>query len=202
MKDNIPDRLLDSAAALFLEKDFHSVSIRALAEGAKTSSGMINYYFNSKQGLFEAMIKREYNRILDILKGIIVQEELLDFTHIINEVMEVYEANPNIPKFITKTYLLRQGPGSQFLKDAFEYEKKIVDEWVDRVIVEGKIDRGVNAEVVRIAFMAITLLPGMMQDTLQHSYGSQGYRDFRQAYSKFTGEILLNGVKPKSKRRN
>lgn len=206
MTDDIPNRLLDCACDLFLEKDFHSVSIRTLAEQAGTSSGMIKYYFNNKQGLFEAMIKREYGRILDVLHGVIMQDELLDFTHIINQVMSIYEANPNMPKFIAKTYLLRQGPGSHFLQEMFEYEQRTIKDWVVQVIKDGKIDRDTDAEVVRMAFMSITLLPGMMQDTLKHSYGDEGYKEFRQNYAKFTGEMILNALKPKSpsksKRRN
>ena len=198
MTDDIPDRLLDGACELFLEKDFHSVSIRSIAEQAKTSSGMIKYYFNNKQGLFEAMIKREYSRILDILHEVIMQEELLNFTHIINQVMSIYESNPSMPKFIAKTYLLRQGPGSHFLKEMFEYERRTIEDWVVQVIKEGKIDRDTDAEVVRMAFMSITLLPGMMQDTLKHSYGDAGYQEFRQRYAAFTGEMLLNALKPKS----
>jgi len=199
MTNDIPDRLLDCACELFLEKDFHSVSIRSIAEHANTSSGMIKYYFNNKQGLFEAMIKREYGRILNILHGVIMQEALLDFTHIINQVMSIYEANPNMPKFIAKTYLLRQGPGSQFLQEMFEYERRTIEDWVVQVIKEGKIDRDTDAEVVRMAFMSITLLPGMMQDTLKHTYGDKGYQEFRQNYATFTGEMLLNALKPKSK---
>lgn len=202
MTDDVADRLLDCACELFLEKDFHSVSIRALAEQADTSSGMIKYYFNNKQGLFEAMIKREYGRILDILHGVIMQEELLDFTHIINQVMSIYEANPNMPKFIAKTYLLRQGPGSHFLKEMFEYERRTIKDWVVQVIKEGKIDRNTDAEVVRMAFMSLTLLPAMMQDTLKHSYGDEGYQTFRQNYAAFTGDMILNAVKPKPSSKN
>ena len=199
MKDNVAERLLDCACDLFLEKDFHSVSIRTLAEQADTSSGMIKYYFNNKQGLFEAMIKREYGRILDILHGVIMQEALLDFTHIINQVISIYEANPNMPKFIAKTYLLRQGPGSHFLQEMFEYEQRTIKNWVVQVIKDGKIDRDTDAEVVRMAFMSITLLPGMMQDTMKQSYGDAGYQEFRQNYAKFTGEMILNALIPKSK---
>ena len=199
MKDDVAERLLDCACELFLEKGFHSVSIRTLAEQADTSSGMIKYYFNNKQGLFEAMIKREYGRILDILHGVIIQEALLDFTHIINQVMTIYETNPNMPKFIAKTYLLRQGPGSHFLQEMFEYEQRTIKNWVVQVVKDGKIDRDTDAEVVRMAFMSITLLPGMMQDTLKQSYGDAGYQAFRQNYAKFTGEMILNAVIPKSK---
>lgn len=198
MPKNVSDRLIDSAAELFLERDFYSVSIRELAERADTSSGMIKYYFNNKQGLFEAMIKREYGKILEILKDLIVQEGFLNFTDIINQVMAVYDANPNIPKFIIRTYLLRKGPGSQFLEDSFEFERKLIQNWTERVISEGKVNKHVDAEVARIAFMSLTLMPGMMMDMLKTSYGNEGYQDFRQSYAEFAGEIFLYGMKPRS----
>lgn len=200
MSDQIPQQLLDSATELFLEKDFYSVSIRELAAKAGTSSGMIKYYFNNKQGLFEAMLTREYGRILQVLKDVIAQDSLLDFSETMNRVMSLYEANPNMPRFIIKTYLLRQGPGSALLKQWFEQEKRMVDQWVVQVIKEGKIDRDTNAEVVRIAFMALTLLPGLMIDNLKESYSDNGYQQFRQDYVQYAGEMLLNSVKPRSRR--
>lgn len=198
MTDRIPDRLMDSAAQLFLEKDFHGVRIRELAERANTTSGMIKYYFENKHGLFEAMIQREYGKMLAILQDIIEQEGLIDFTEIINRVMAVFDGNPNMPKFIIKTYLLRQGPGSQFITRSFETERKLVHDWVQRVIGEGKIDRNTDAEVVRIAFMSLTLLPGMMTDIFRDSYGEQGHHDFRNRYAEFVGDMLIQALKPKS----
>ena len=55
--DGVRLRLIHSAAKLFLQKNFNSVSIRELAEVANTSSGMIAYYFKSKN-------KAEKRRIL------------------------------------------------------------------------------------------------------------------------------------------
>lgn len=200
MPDNIAEKLLDSATELFLERDFHSVSIRELAANAHTSSGMIKYYFSNKQGLFEAMLTREYGRILQVLKDVISQDTLLDFSAVINRVLSLYEANPNMPRFIIKTYLLRQGPGSHLLRQWFEQEKRMVDRWVDEVIAEGKIDRNTNGEVVRIAVMALTLLPGLIIDHLKQSYSESGYQVFRHQYIEYTGEMLLNSVKPRSRK--
>ncbi|MCG7588514.1 TetR/AcrR family transcriptional regulator [Photobacterium sp. OFAV2-7] len=198
-KDNqVAERLLKSAAKLFLEKDFHSVSIRMIAEDAGTSSGMIKYYFNSKYGLFEEMLKQEYGKILTILHEIIRQEELLDFPHIIRRVLDVYHSDPNIPKFIVRTWMFKQSAGSRFLLDSFEFEKRLVHQWVEEVIEEGKVDRNVDSEVVRIAFMSLTLLPSMMQDLLAKSYGEEEYQQFLNHYADFCGNMLLSGVKPKS----
>ncbi len=199
MSKDIAKTLLKQATKLFLEKDFHSVSIREIAKRAGTSSGMINYYFGSKHGLFEEMIKLEHSKVLVILDDIIEQQEILDFSDIVTNVMQVYEANPSMPKFIIKTLLLRQGPGSQFLKDSFEAEKNLVYKWVKRVIIEGKVDQDLNSEVARISFMCLTLLPSMMRDSLISSYGESGHKDFLQEFSEFAGGMLMYGFKPKSK---
>jgi AcrR family transcriptional regulator len=196
---DVRERLLDFSAQIFLEKDFHSVSIRQLAQGAKTSSAMINYYFGSKHGLFEEMVKLEHGKVLAVLDEIMHQKELLNFSDIIKNVMEIYQLNPNMPKFIIKTLLFRQGPGSQFLQETFETERMVVGRWVEKVIKEGKIDRDINAEVVRIIFMCLTLMPSMMADSLKTSYGEQGYEDFLEEFSRFSGEILNYGLIPKSR---
>ena len=198
-QSHLIERLMDSAARLFLEKNFHNVSIRAIAAEAGTTSAMINYYFDSKLGLFNAMLKREYGKILSVLHGIIAQEELVDFSDTMAKVMEVYDENPNIPQFILRTWMYQQSTGSQILLESFEFEKKLVANWVDDVIDEGKVDRNVNSEVVRIAFMALTLVPSMMQELLVTSYGEEGYKEFNHKYIEFCGDMLLYGVKPRSR---
>lgn len=195
---DVRDKLLKFSAQVFLEKDFHSVSIRQLAQGANTSSAMINYYFGSKHGLFEEMVKLEHGKVLAVLDDIMHQKALLNFSDIIKNVMGIYRDNPNMPKFIIKTLLFRQGPGSQFLQETFENERAVVGRWVERVIKEGKVDRDVNAEVVRIIFMCLTLMPSMMADSLKISYGEQGYMDFQEEFARFSGEILNYGLTPRS----
>ncbi len=196
---DVRERLLDYSAQVFLEKDFHSVSIRELAKGANTSSAMVNYYFGSKLGLFEEMVKLEHGKVLSVLDEIMHQKSLLNFSDIIRNVMEIYRTNPNMPKFIIKTLLFRQGPGSQFLQETFEAERQVVGRWVTKVIKEGKVDRDVDAEVVRIIFMCLTLMPSMMSDSLKASYGEQGYEAFQEEFARFSGEILNFGLTPRSR---
>lgn len=50
-------RLLDAATALFIEKGYRGVSIRAIADRAATNSALISYYFGDKEGLFKAVFK-------------------------------------------------------------------------------------------------------------------------------------------------
>jgi AcrR family transcriptional regulator len=53
----VRERLLQAAKACFLADDYHAVSTRRIAEAAQANVSMIRYYFGSKEGLYEEMIR-------------------------------------------------------------------------------------------------------------------------------------------------
>ena len=66
------EKLLEAGTALFAEKGFAGVSIRELAETAGVNSAMISYYFGGKEGLYEAVITAQYERLLTKFEAIAV----------------------------------------------------------------------------------------------------------------------------------
>ena len=58
------EKLLAAGAKLFAEKGFAGISIRQLADEAGVNSAMISYYFGGKEGLYEAVITTQYERLL------------------------------------------------------------------------------------------------------------------------------------------
>lgn len=50
-------RLLTAAAHLFADRGFQAVSIREIAKEAGVNSALVNYYFGSKDALFEEVIR-------------------------------------------------------------------------------------------------------------------------------------------------
>lgn len=53
-----PDTILDTAEALFGARSCDGVSTRMISETAGVNIAMLSYYFGSKEGLFEAVLKR------------------------------------------------------------------------------------------------------------------------------------------------
>ncbi|MDX2237438.1 MAG: TetR family transcriptional regulator [Hyphomonadaceae bacterium] len=51
-------RILDVAEALFAKHGFDGVTTRAIAQAAAATTGMIHYYFTTKQALFDAVFAR------------------------------------------------------------------------------------------------------------------------------------------------
>ena len=55
---NAKDRILDVSEELFANGSFASVSVRAVTSKAEVNLSAVNYYFGSKQGLFQAVYVR------------------------------------------------------------------------------------------------------------------------------------------------
>jgi AcrR family transcriptional regulator len=54
---DVQSRLLNAATDLFIKKGYRGVSIREIADRAKTNSALISYYFGDKEGLFIQVFK-------------------------------------------------------------------------------------------------------------------------------------------------
>ncbi len=52
------DRILDSAEKLFAERGFEATSIRMISSGAKVNLAAVNYHFQSKDALLDAVYER------------------------------------------------------------------------------------------------------------------------------------------------
>jgi AcrR family transcriptional regulator len=57
------ERLLASGTALFAEKGFDGVTVREICKHADTSMNMIHHYFDSKEGLLNAIVEQFSSRV-------------------------------------------------------------------------------------------------------------------------------------------
>ena len=81
---SVKDRLLDEAEGLFCERGFKGTSIRDIATSAGCNIASVNYYFGSKEKLYEEVWRRHLIPMRDIRIASI------------NKVMSQTEARPNL----------------------------------------------------------------------------------------------------------
>ena len=82
------EKLLAAATRLFAEKGFAGVSIRQLAEAAGVNSATISYYYGGKEGLYEAVLATQYERLLEKFEAIAdlkapVEEKIRQYAEVI-----------------------------------------------------------------------------------------------------------------------
>lgn len=76
------DHIVDNAVELFAEKGFEGTSIRVLAAKAEVNVAMVNYYFGSKEKLFEYMVAQKAAYTKGMIDEIIKDKSLSDIEKI------------------------------------------------------------------------------------------------------------------------
>ena len=70
-RSDIPDRLVKAARRHFLSHGVDGASLREIAREARTSLGMVTYYFPNKDDLLLAVLERVYPRVLADVKAVL-----------------------------------------------------------------------------------------------------------------------------------
>ena len=112
MPPDTKDRILDSAELLFAQHGFAATSLRAITDHASVNLASVNYHFQSKDALVQAVLMRRLNpvnqRRTDLLQALLnrspghlpVVEEILEafYRPVVEEVMKSQrEGRPIMP---------------------------------------------------------------------------------------------------------
>ncbi len=57
-REESSERILDAAEELFAKRGYYGVTLREVASHASADSALLHYYFDSKSGLFDAVVAR------------------------------------------------------------------------------------------------------------------------------------------------
>lgn len=74
------EKILDSLQQLLEQKNIQNISVSEIASNAGMGKGSIYYYFPSKNAILEALIKRNYEKPLQIAKHLATQTDVSPFT--------------------------------------------------------------------------------------------------------------------------
>lgn len=108
--DGLEEKLVKVAEDLFIEEGYDSVNIRKIAKGAGVAVGTVYNYFSSKEELYQAVLMDSWDKTMDVLQCILMDDMPL---------------NDRIKKFIKTMYIEvenRQGLGGRIILE--EKKKK------------------------------------------------------------------------------
>lgn len=69
---NNKDSILNCALQLFSEKGYEAVSVQELVNMANVTKPTLYYYFGSKEGVYDQLLLKNYNRLDDILAKVCI----------------------------------------------------------------------------------------------------------------------------------
>ena len=185
----VRERLLDAAKACFLADDYHAVSTRRIADLAQANVSMIRYYFGSKEGLYEEMIRHTLGPLLDVLDG-----EMLTTLEGFTEYMRLYYrtmlATPEFPKLILKVLALRSGPGRRFIQQLLERGRTRGARRLDALKQSGLAPADIDPDVLRLSFVSLAMTPMLLKDIFEEQMERPMDAAFLDRLARMNGTLL------------
>ncbi|HEX5154500.1 MAG TPA: TetR family transcriptional regulator [Parafilimonas sp.] len=138
MKDK-REQIIDTAMQLFAQRGFEGTSIRDIAEKASVNVAMVNYYFGTKEKLFEKIVENKSSVTRGLLDEIMNNKDL---THIkkIEAVIDSY-----IEKLFTHRMFHRLIQQELILNQRENLQSSIVNNFIPNVmIIKSIIESGIK----------------------------------------------------------
>jgi AcrR family transcriptional regulator len=131
--------IINHAVELFAEKGFEGTSIRDLAARADVNVAMVNYYFGSKEKLFESMVEERASYSRGVLEEIAKNASYTDIEKI-DHIIENY-----IQKLFTNRKFHRVLHQEMMLNQRESLQQSIVNIlYPNHLIIRGVIEAGMK----------------------------------------------------------
>ncbi|MGE5491834.1 MAG: TetR/AcrR family transcriptional regulator [Actinomycetota bacterium] len=191
--ESVRSRLIQAALACFLADDYHRVTTRQIAETAQANVSMIRYYFGSKEGLYEEMIRETLNPLLDILDGPLLNT-VDGFSGFLRLYYDAMSTRPEFPKLILKVLALKQGPGRRFIQQLLERGRTRGARKLGELKAGGQVDAGIDPDILRMAFVSLAMMPMLLKDIFEEQMGRPMDEAFLARLAEFNGHLFAAGL--------
>lgn len=101
------DKIKIAAKKVFQEKGYAGARTRDIAEEAGINLALLNYYYRSKEKLFELIVEESFKQFFPNLQNTIDDPDTsieYKITVVVNHYMDLLHENPNLPLFILGTF--------------------------------------------------------------------------------------------------
>ena len=178
-KKAIPDlsteeKIKEAARKVFLKKGYAAARTRDIAEEAGINLALLNYYFRSKEKLFELVMVEKMQKLLGVISTVIndettTLEEKLDL--IASHYIDMLMSNPDLPLFVLSE--LRSG-GEHLIK-RFQFGGMLIKSSFFKQLQEKRPDT--NPLQLLLTLLGSLLFPFIAKPIFQ-SVGNVGQKEF------------------------
>ncbi len=185
----VAQRLIDAAQKCFLNDEYHKVTTRQIAAAADTTISMIRYYFGSKEGLYEEMIRQTLQPLLEAFDSSLLSSVggFSDFFRIYYRTML---DNPRFPALILKVLALNQGPGKRFIYQLLERGRESGRDKVNALQQSGQMDTAIDPDILRISFVSLAMMPILLKDIFSQQLEREIDMEFFEMLAEFNGRLF------------
>ncbi len=197
-KKSTKQKILDSATELFLEKGVDRVSVRDIAAKAGVNLSLMNYYYQSKENLFEVIFENLIRDRALHLRGILesnlpIEEKIRNYIH---EYIDILLGQPILVSFVLS--IIHRNPEKVKGMEAMLmlYNSDIFCNHIRAEVDAGTI-KCVDPEQLYVSMISLILFPFAIEELItdRNKFSPQGYMDFVLARKNHVLNMVLSYIK-------
>ena len=195
------DALLDAAGRLFAEHGATGIPLSRIAREAGVTPAMIHYYFGSREGLYDAMLERTFQQVMEHVAAATgrVREESGSgaggLGDVLDVVVDAFAAEPWIPLLVVREVL---SEGGQFRERFIEiYASRmaaLIPALMGREIDAGRFRDDLDPELAFLSFMGMTIMPFVARPVIERVLGVDYDAAFLRRFAAHTRKLFVDGA--------
>jgi AcrR family transcriptional regulator len=162
-------KIIEAARILFTQKGYSEIKTRDIAKKAGINIALLNYYFRSKEKLFEIVSRENFEEFIQVIAQIVNGQKTDIWQKIellVKNYIEMLTLNPDMPLFVlTQT---KQDP--QRMKMRQKITESYFMKQVQVAIKSGEINP-INPNQLIMNILSLTIFPFAGRHILQNNNG-------------------------------
>ena len=194
-------KILDVAEVEFANSGLFGASVNIIAEKAELNKRMIYHYFDSKEGLYQEVLKVNFNKIFELEKNafsldIHGQQENLSqkipqaIRQGISDYYNFLKQNPNYVKLITREELAGGPYIHKLIPDTFLLGFEKLLQIYELGVNSGILKKGLDIMQIIISINAMCFIPFTRQEMLKEIWGADYDQKLEERLEHITNMIL------------
>jgi AcrR family transcriptional regulator len=199
-RSDIGPRIVHAARRRFLAEGVDGASLRMIARDAKTSIGMVYYYFPTKDDLFFAVVEEVYQKILADLTT-----ALDDDVGVKERIRRVYERIGKLSKLelsvvqlIAREVLVSSNRLDRLIARFQKGHIPMIVQTLVEGVQNGTIDAGLPPAVLLLSTVAVGAAPQLLRRIVGKRLALPGLDD--EGFTDHLVEVLFRGIEPRRAR--
>jgi AcrR family transcriptional regulator len=165
-------KLIEAARDMLIESGYDGASTKQIAARAGVNAAMINYYFDSKEGLSRAMMLDVMSPLISRLEAVAAQANRISLAEFLRGYMQTIAVNQWLPQLVVREVLPVNGRlRAVFLQELTARAAKLLPDILAREQQEGTLRREIDPDLLLLSMMSLAVFPFVARPVIEPTLG-------------------------------
>lgn len=188
------EKIKGAAKKVFLEKGFGSTTTRDIAECANSNIALVNYYFRSKEKLFQEIFMDSFSETFVPVTRILNDNLPLEVKiyKFVDHMIELMKRDPLLPMFVLSEMRAEHAGVCELVKNLHEEHGDKFQQQLHFEAAKGNI-RKTDFHQIELSLMAMVIFPflSMNMIKMKKNMGTEDFYTFMDERKKSIPEMVL-----------